>query len=124
LNNTTQLNVSSVGFHSQENRPADSVMVQIAAENGIDLSNWSSQCVTKDAVDKADVILVMEIEHFHRLISLYPTCKHKTYLLSSVSADNRLPLEIADPFEQSSEVYTQCFHHINIATKAIADLIK
>lgn len=121
---STPLSIDSAGFHPKANRPADPVMVQTATEKGIDLNHWSSQYVSKDAVDKADVILVMEIEHFRRLIRLYPACKHKTYLLGSAIIDsNQLPLEIADPFCQSPETYAQCFDHINSATKAIVALI-
>lgn len=121
---STPLSIDSAGFHPKANRPADPMMVQIATEKGIDLNHWSSQYASKDAVDKADVILVMEIEHFRRLIRLHPACKHKTYLLGSVIIDsNQLPLEIADPFGQSPETYAQCFDHINSATKAIVALI-
>jgi predicted ATP-grasp superfamily ATP-dependent carboligase/protein-tyrosine-phosphatase len=124
LGNSTKLRVESVGFHSQKNRPADSMMVKIAAESAVDLNNWSSRCVTQEYVDNADVILVMEIAHFHRLVKMYPNSKAKTHLLGSVSADKKIPLELIDPFEQSIEIYTQCFNHINLATKAIVDLIK
>lgn len=124
LGNSTKLSIDSVGFHSQENRPADSTMVKIAAENDVDLSHWSSRCVTQKFVDNADVILVMEIAHFHRLVKMYPNCKSKTYLLGSVVTNETVPLELIDPFEQPVEIYTKCFNHINLATKAIADLLK
>lgn len=125
LSNSTKLiSIDSAGFHSQGNRPADATMVKIAAENGINLSNWSSRCLSQKLVDDADVIFVMEITQFHRLIKLYPNCKSKTYLLGSIIADEQLPLELNDPFEQSLEIYAQSFNHINLATKAMANLIK
>jgi len=113
--------IESVGFHPVNQRPADPNMVSIAQKQDVDLSNWSSNTVNKSMIDRADIIYVMEIAHYIRLVAEYPTAKHKTYLLGSVIKDpKQIPLELSDPYGHKPETYEAIFNHINTATQSIA----
>jgi len=113
--------IESTGFHIVNQRPADPNMVSIAKKQDVDLSNWSSNTVNKDMIERAGIIYVMEIAHYLRLVSEYPTAKHKTYLLGSVIKDpKQMPLELIDPYGKSPETYEEIFNYINTATKVIA----
>lgn len=119
------LKVDSAGFHPVDGRPADPVMQTVSAEGGIDLNHWSSRKLSPETVNNADLILVMEIAHYRKLVSLYPQCRNKVFLLGCAAGDDpACPLEIDDPYEHEVEVYTSCFNRIHALTKTIADIRK
>jgi predicted ATP-grasp superfamily ATP-dependent carboligase/protein-tyrosine-phosphatase len=119
---STALITDSAGFHPVDARPADPAMVEVAAERGINLHDWSSKTLTPEAANAADLIFVMEIAHYKKLVALYPGCKNKTYLLGCLSTDEQLcPLEIADPYGHEQQVYIQCFNGIQ---SAIGNMVK
>ncbi len=118
------ITVNSAGFHPKENRPADPVMVAIANQEGIDLSKWSSHLVTEKMLADADIIFAMEIKHYKALHDQFPKYRNKVHLLGTViSSSSVVPLEIADPYGQSTDIYDRCFQEVNISTKMIAELL-
>lgn len=104
--------VQSAGFHPKCQRPADPNMVKIAQENHCDMSHWSSRLLTKQMLDTADLIFVMEIEHIEKLAELYPKQSGKAYLLSALDTDKNSPLEIGDPYDKPLDEYHRCFNQI------------
>ncbi|MCF7971706.1 MAG: ATP-grasp domain-containing protein [Methylococcaceae bacterium] len=108
----------SAGFHHPDKRPADSNMVEVAANNGIDLTNWQSTTLNAEWVAKSDLILAMEIAHLDRLITEYPQAKNKAFLLGTLIANSN-DVEIRDPYNQKSEVYKQVFKQIESAVRQI-----
>lgn len=118
------ITINSAGFHPKENRPADPAMVEIARQQGIDLSQWSSRRVTEKLLADADIVFAMEIKHSNILREQYPAYKHKVHLLGTVTDNSAIaPLEIADPYGQPTETYQQCFKQIYATTKIIADCL-
>jgi predicted ATP-grasp superfamily ATP-dependent carboligase len=118
-----ELQIDSAGFHPIAGRAADPTMVEVSARNGINLQNWSSKTVSAETINNADLILVMEIAHYRKLVASYPNCKHKVYLLGCTTPDGQLcPLEIEDPYEREVEIYAQCFNSIQNAIKAMIDI--
>ena len=118
------ITVNSAGFHPKENRPADPMMVAIANQQGIDLSKWSSHLVTEKMLADADIIFAMEIKHYQALNDKFPKYRHKVHLLGTVTGRTTVvPLEIADPYGQSEEIYQRCFQQVSATTKIIADLL-
>lgn len=118
------ITIRSAGFHPKPNRPADPMMVAIAKEQGIDLSNWSSNKVDEAILAAADVIFVMEIAHFHIICDKFPKYRYKIHLLGAVT-DNpeQVPLEIADPYGKTVAIYQRCFHQVNAACQTLAKLL-
>lgn len=115
--------LTSAGFHDKEGRPADPRMVDVAADAGLDLSRWSSNTLTQAMVDEADLILAMEIRHLERLEREYPSSIGKAYLLSAVTTNDDVPLEIDDPYGGDRDTYRSIFGQVTNATTAIADAI-
>jgi protein-tyrosine-phosphatase len=109
----------SAGFHAEENRPADPVMRQIAAQSGIDLENWQSRCVDSNMVQNSDMILVMEHAHRERLLADFPWAGQKTLLLGMIPHDENGPEEIADPYGKAPEDYQASFSHLRRCTGAL-----
>jgi protein-tyrosine-phosphatase/predicted ATP-grasp superfamily ATP-dependent carboligase len=99
----------SAGFHEEEGRPADPVMVEVARQAGIDLGQWASHKLTPDMVRASEVILVMEHSHYERLLVTYPEAAGKTFLLGMAGSGSACARgEIADPFGGPRCVYQRC----------------
>ncbi len=108
----------SAGFHCPDKRPADPNMVEVAANNGIDLASWQSTTLDVELVEKSDLILAMEIDHLDRLITEYPQTKNKAFLLGSL-INHSSNVEIRDPYNQESAVYVQVFKQVKEAIRQI-----
>jgi len=109
---------SSAGFHAPGGRPADPVMVDVAAAQGIDLSGWSSQVLSADLVAGADVILAMELVHLQRLLTLHPQVRHKAFLLGAAKATGLHDVEVPDPYGQARPVYERVCRQVLAAVDA------
>lgn len=115
--------VRSAGFHEETQRPADPVMTRVAAEGGVDLSSSRSKLLSRAMVEEADLIFGMEMKHLERIFETYPEAKSKTFLLSAVTPDGAVPLEIADPYHRDLADYEACFRQVTACTTAIADAL-
>jgi protein-tyrosine-phosphatase/predicted ATP-grasp superfamily ATP-dependent carboligase len=120
----TELGIISAGFHHEEGRPADPVMVEVADEAGIDMSNWTSRLVTPEMIDESDIILVMEQRHYDRLTADYPGAAEKTFLLGMATADAVPGGEIADPYGLSRDAYERCVRQVTTSVDEVAKLIE
>ena len=108
----------SAGFHSEEGRRADPVMLKVAASKGVDLSNCASQCLSREMVDESDVVFVMELQHYVRICDEFPGAYGKTYLLSAGSKGKP---EIADPYGKTKAAYEACAHQIYSCIEDVAN---
>ncbi len=109
----------SAGFHKQDQRPADTNMVKLAAEEDLNLSDWKSKRLTPELVQQADTILAMETAHLDRLYEEFPNSRNKSYLLGSLTADQFKSPEIVDPYNQDSSIFKQVFERIKLAVLAM-----
>jgi protein-tyrosine-phosphatase len=104
--------VCSAGFHQQEGRPADPVMIAVAAERGVDLRDSRSIQLTPDLLRQSDVIFAMERSHVERISAMDPAALERTWLLGAHRGNPRSPPEIADPYGRSRAAYEHCFQRI------------
>jgi protein-tyrosine-phosphatase/predicted ATP-grasp superfamily ATP-dependent carboligase len=95
----------SAGFHVPGGRPADPVMVEVAAGQGIDLARWRSCALSESMVREADLILAMEVAHLDRLLVDHPTARGKAFLLGASTATGRHDAEVRDPYGQPRNTY-------------------
>jgi protein-tyrosine-phosphatase len=97
-------------------------MVQIAHNYQIDMKNHKSSTINKTMIDQADIIFTMEIEQITKLTKQYPKAKTKTFLLSSLVTDQKIPLEISDPYGKNKQDYENCFKQIQTCVSTIPGL--
>lgn len=95
----------SAGFHAPGGRPADPVMVEVAAAAGVDLAQWRSSTLCGPMIEQADLILAMELAHLDRLASEHPGARDKAYLLGAATARGRHEAEVPDPYGQQRATY-------------------
>ncbi|MCP5133659.1 MAG: ATP-grasp domain-containing protein [Gammaproteobacteria bacterium] len=116
------LMITSAGFHNQEGRLADPVMVDVAAEQGIDMHGWSSNCLNPTIIQKADMIFVMELVHYQRLIETFPKAQGKTFLLGMGAPDSSG--EIPDPYGKARSQYQACLRQVMAGVDQLANLFE
>jgi protein-tyrosine-phosphatase/predicted ATP-grasp superfamily ATP-dependent carboligase len=117
------ISVTSAGFHSEEGRPADPVMVDVAAEFELEMSKLRSTCVTEQQLQDSDIIFVMEKRHYDKLIAIDSSMAHKIYLLGAHNIGAEHSVEISDPYGRAREVYLACYKQIVEAVDQIKGVI-
>ena len=100
-----QIGVASAGIWAADGAPPPWEIIQLAKEEGLDISRHVARPVSRDAFSKADLVIVMERGHREALNSLYGEEKGKIRLLSDFTGGNSRGGDIADPFEQSIARY-------------------
>ncbi len=84
--------------------------VKVAAEHGIDISSHQPRQITRDIIDKADLILVMEFAQKALLISAVPEAESKIFLLKEYCSSTTG--EIDDPIGMGKEAYKKIYSEI------------
>jgi len=116
------ITVASAGFHENAGRPADPVMVELAAQFGLQMNTLRSTRVTPQLLRDSDIIFVMEMSHYDRLLIMDADLAGRIYLLGA-NKDRAFPAEIADPYGRSREHYLACYGRIAAATDCIKEMI-
>lgn len=101
-------NINSAGLSATTGAMADPLSIQIAKENGLDLSGHRAQQVTSIMCRQAELILVMEQSQKVQLESLNPSVRGKVYLLGHFG-----PFEIADPYRQNRSAFDLAYQGIS-----------
>jgi protein-tyrosine-phosphatase/predicted ATP-grasp superfamily ATP-dependent carboligase len=117
------ISVASAGFHEASDRPADPVMVDVAAQFGLRLDRLRSVRVTQQLLQDSDIIFVMEKNHYDRLLSMDEGLARKIFLLGANQSSRGCPAEIADPYGRAREYYFVCYERIAEAMDSIKEVI-
>jgi tRNA threonylcarbamoyl adenosine modification protein (Sua5/YciO/YrdC/YwlC family) len=95
---------------------------ELLRQEGMDLSGHRSQRVSKEMLDRSDIILVMERLHEQRLLQLAPEIKNRLFLLKEFAKINN-NVDIADPIGRPYEFYAQTLGIIKEAIERISNII-
>jgi protein-tyrosine phosphatase len=98
----------SAGLHATPGKAAHSWAQAAAGELGISLADHQAKLLTAKMVDTADAIFAMDFQNLSELLSLYPRCKNKIFMLSAYAGDPRVH-EISDPYLGDLETTRQCY---------------
>ena len=107
---------SSAGFHDEDGRPADPAMIKVAERRGIDLSSASSKHINNNLIAEADLIFVMEQQHYQRIATEQPEAAERTFLLDARG-------EIDDPYGKPPDAYAKCLDAVTQSIDHIAQLV-
>ena len=99
--------VWSAGLTAMVGSPADPTSIQIAQEQGLDLSVHLAQQVSSYMCQQAELILVMEQSHKAQLEQLYPQVRGKVFRLGQFGQ-----FEIEDPYRQPREAFDRAYQGI------------
>jgi protein-tyrosine phosphatase len=117
LNNLDHIAVSSAGTHAHEGTPPDPEMIQYLSEMDVPIESHQAKRVSKDLVDWADRILVMEKDHAEIIERQWPEAKKKLDLFGKYISDDYLVDDIIDPYGRSMFHYRLARSQISMAIR-------
>jgi len=97
--NFLSIEVASAGLYAQPgNKPVD-IALRLAKEDGLNISNHSSNPLTPELLRDSKIILVMEKFHKSFIENIYPDAEGKVFLIGSFyKAKKTDDIDITDPF--------------------------
>jgi protein-tyrosine-phosphatase len=103
--------VSSAGTWGRDGSAASPFSLQLLVEErGIDLSSHRSRAVTREILDRADLVLVMTRNHKEGVQTEFPDQAGKVYLLSEMAGPG---YDIVDPIGGPIEEYRHTFAELD-----------
>jgi protein-tyrosine-phosphatase len=105
--------VESAGVHAIDGGGASTGALEVARQHGLDLEGFESRRLTSAAVERADLVLVMEPAHRPAVLSLSPLADMRTQLLGQLAGTTGAEAAVPDPFGGSLESYRRTFRRID-----------
>ena len=112
------LSARSAGLAAERSAPIPSGTRAALSAAGIAEARHEPQPVTRELLDWADVVLVMERRHRDELIGRYPELQAKVHTLRGYAAHPG-PEDISDPLGRPDPVYAACCREIQESLEAI-----
>jgi protein-tyrosine-phosphatase len=95
----SKVEVKSAGLYAQNGLKAVNEAIELAKEEGLDISSHLSQPLTPELLEKSKIILVMEKFHKNFIENIYPEAAGKIYLLGNfMQSKKKEDIDIKDPF--------------------------
>ncbi len=101
--------VISAGTAAAVGFPATMYAIEAARVWDIDISGHLSQPLTGTLIDRADLILVMTLQHYQEVVRIRKNAAGKTFLLKNFPDDSPDGEPVVDPIGQSLERYNATF---------------
>lgn len=115
--------VESAGTMAYDGAPAASRAVAEAARRGIDLRPHRSRLLTKDMIDEAEAVVVMEAHQYRSALALAPYAVEKIVMAGNLVPGRDDP-EIGDPYGGTEEDFVRAFDEIQQAVENLADRLE
>ena len=113
--------IISAGTHTAEGFPPVHLTQKIMTERDIDVSSYRSNRLTKETVNKTDLVLVMTQKHKDEILRIYQEKTEKIFLLKEFAEIKNKNPDIADPIGLSYDAYKYCLEEIE---KCLIKVIK
>ena len=120
--NIEGINVESAGISVLSGMPPAFEAINVMKKAGIDLCKEKSKPVTKNLLDKSDIVLTMEDMHKSEILEKFPDTKDKIFLLSEYVSNGNSTREISDPMGQSFNFYEKTFEEIKKYIEKLANM--
>ena len=111
-NGVPDVEVSSAGLIAFDGLKAASFSVLAAAERGIDIASHRSRPLTQAIMEKADLVLAMELDQVEEILSRTIGHEEKVHMVSSFSRKQLRLAEVDDPYGGPIEEYRACLDHL------------
>lgn len=123
----TDVVVESAGAHTRVGRLADARVKEAVLAYGVSLEQHRSQPLTRELVDRSDVIFVMDDMNFVDVTAEYPHARTKVRMLRGVEGmgeDGRYAeAEIPDPYGRSTDDVRSTIANVHESVSAVARAI-
>jgi len=115
-----RVSVGSAGLNALSGRPAHPWAVAAAWDLGISLEGHRARLLTKQMVDEADAIFVMDYQNQVQLLSRWAGAKEKLYMLSAYAGEDYRPVEIPDPYYMGQDATVVCYTQLQTCIRNLA----
>lgn len=115
------ISVSSAGLFAYPGNPPDPRVVEHLLQKGISAQGHVARQVSKEDVEWADHILVMEREHVRILREMWPDIQGKVELLGKFATGGLNEDEIIDPYGKSPYHYRLAQAQVTLAITSLLD---
>jgi protein-tyrosine-phosphatase len=115
------LQIRSAGLDAATDHLADPTAVHCARRFDVDLSAHRTRRVDRAAVEEADLLLAMEIDHVIELCRRFPQHRHKVYLFGCLT--DREAHDVADPVYAPQEVFDATFDRIDRGIRRLVEML-
>lgn len=116
-----QVTVESAGFVESENRPSPDHAVTAADEYGVDLSDHGSTLVTEEALDRSDLVVLMDAYNYVLLERRFDGMTGDAVFLGAFADGDEY--EIPDPYGTEVAEFRRVYGEIADALDAFVDRI-
>lgn len=112
--------VFSAGLMPMKGVERDEKAEQVVAEMGYPLYGHRARQLTREIVETATWVFVMEQSQEEKLKQAYPELASKVRLLKTCSPEyDGIHSDISDPYRQSTFKYRQCFSEIYMSIEGL-----
>ncbi len=116
---SVEIEVSSAGTGAWEGKTASDGAYLVAMENSLDASNHRASLLTRELVERADLIFTMARHHRLRVQELGGV--GKTYLLGEYAGLQGDEAEVADPYGGDIVVYRETYDELERMMSPVVD---
>jgi protein-tyrosine-phosphatase len=118
----THVDVRSAGIAAADGHCASELAVAVSGEHALDLTGHTSQQITPELIDWADLILAMGPSHLHALAEL--GAGDRASLITAFIDGEGAGAAVADPFGGDQASYREAFDQIERAVLAVLDRLE
>jgi protein-tyrosine-phosphatase/predicted ATP-grasp superfamily ATP-dependent carboligase len=109
--------IESAGFYHEDGRTCPENIKRVAMNWAIEMKNHRSKRVNKEMVDKAELIVAMDLENVTNLEREFPGASMRTILLGPLGKEKNLIIE--DPYNKDDESTYSILNQIVISIEAL-----
>lgn len=113
--------IRSAGIMASSDMPASPEAIKVMAEQGVDLSQHRSRCLTEDLLQWADLVLTMTESHRHHIIRQYDIRSDKVHTLAQFCGE--VHIDVVDPFGSGLPTYRQSARQLQQMIKQLVKKI-
>ena len=113
-----KVEVSSAGFYDREGRSTPNEIQSAAKSLGINLSDWASKRVTREMVQHADLVVLMDLYNFRDFRREFSDEQTKVLFLGMLLDPPQLG--ITDPYGKAPDETARILSEIETSVKALA----
>ena len=106
----SDLEIASAGTAAWEGAPASDGALLVSLEHELDLSAHQARLLTREMLDRTDLVLAMGPHHLERIEAL--GARGNTHLLTSFSSRGTTDRPIGDPFGGELSLYRETFDEL------------
>jgi protein-tyrosine phosphatase len=118
------IQVKSAGIDALVDLTPDRKTKEVCNAQGVHVSSHKARQLTKEMLEKSDIILCMEKVHKQRIFSAFPKFTKNVFLLKEyLQKDSIGNTEVKDPIGKSKKYYEKCFKEIEKEVQRIVPII-